>query len=350
MRDPDLDGSGELRLEGVGLVRAQRVRGALRTEGLLSRGIPDLADRARVGNVKVRFQDALSSTSIRTSTLSARSGSSRATASSIPCPRIWTSQRSRSSFVTSGGARGAGDCTRATRLSESSAIRKSGDSETTNVKHESGDTRIRWRGEIRAIQCRAWIWRYRVDNRTHNHVGYNLWIDGEASEEREAFIVAISEKQYEKLRFGIGDVAAGTAWPCVKAKHDIADYYRAGSLKILSRPDESAGSEAIVEPPFVGPMPPLEVFERRGARMLDLRRWRSKCMPCIWANQSAVEIEYNFGKSKRFRKETFCYGPRSCPNYTMGRPRAVPYYGDSYSSLDDGALDECCAGHREWDE
>ncbi len=60
MRDPDLNGSGKLCLQRVGLVRAQGFRGGLRTEGLSSRGIPDLADSARVGNIKVRFQDALS--------------------------------------------------------------------------------------------------------------------------------------------------------------------------------------------------------------------------------------------------------------------------------------------------
>ena len=60
MRDPDLNGAGELRLERVGLVRAEGFRRGSRTEGLLSRGVPDLADRARVGDIKVRFQDALS--------------------------------------------------------------------------------------------------------------------------------------------------------------------------------------------------------------------------------------------------------------------------------------------------
>ena len=57
--------------------------------------------------------------------------------------------------------------------------------------------------------------------------------------------------------------------------------------------------------------------------MLDAKLWRKQCFACMWANKSAVEIEYKFGKVKRYRKETFCYGPRSCPLYDTGPPRQV---------------------------
>ena len=40
--------------------------------------------------------------------------------------------------------------------------------------------RIRWQGKIQAIQCRAWVWRYRTDNRTHHPLGFNVWIEGDA--------------------------------------------------------------------------------------------------------------------------------------------------------------------------
>jgi len=215
------------------------------------------------------------------------------------------------------------------------------------AKSESSTTRIRWQGAIQAVQCRAWVWRYRTDNRTHHHLGFNLWVDGEVDGQSGKFIVAISDTQQGKLQFRIGDVAKGTAWPCVKARHDIADFYRAGGMRILSRRDTPTEQEA---PPFVGTPPPLAVFESRGARMLDAKRWRKACMTCMWANKSAVEIEYNFGKSKRYRKETFCYGPRASQLYEMGRPRPVPYYGVDYPSMDDGGREDCCAGHRGWDE
>ena len=40
--------------------------------------------------------------------------------------------------------------------------------------------RVRWQGQIEAVQCRAWVWRYKTDNRTHHHLGFNLFVEGEA--------------------------------------------------------------------------------------------------------------------------------------------------------------------------
>jgi len=203
-------------------------------------------------------------------------------------------------------------------------------------------SRIRWQGQIESIHCRAWVWRYKMDNRTHHHLGFNLFLKGDADGQAGRFIVAISDTQHTKLKFRIGDVFKGTAWPCVKAKHDIADYYRAGAFKAMIRADEQTAPEG---PPFTGLLPPTEVFERRGARMLDLKLWRKQCSTCMWANRSAVEIEYKFGKVKRYRKETFCYGPRSCTLYDVGPPREVPYF-DSYPSTDEGWMDELCTQQR----
>lgn len=212
---------------------------------------------------------------------------------------------------------------------------------------EEISSRIHWQGEIYAVQCRAWVWRYITDNRTHHHLGYNLWIEGEAAGETGKFIVAVSDTQHRKMQFRIGDVVKGTAWPCIKAKHDIADFYRAGGFKLISRRDER---REYTKPPFANLLPPIEVFEARGARMLCQKKWRKACMTCMWANKSAVEIEYNFGKTKRYRKETFCYGPKSCPFYEMGKPRPVPYIRFDFTVMDNGGLDECCTGHRGYDE
>ena len=211
---------------------------------------------------------------------------------------------------------------------------------------DESNSRIQWQGQILAVQVRAWVWRYRTDNRTHHHLGFNLWIEGEAAGESRKFIVAVSDAQHCKLKLRIGDVVKGTAWTCAKAKHDIADFYRAGGLKLISRRNTETDRRP---PPFLGTPPPIKVFETRGARMLDPQRWRKACMNCVWANKSAVEIEYNFGRVKRYRKETFCYGPKSCPLYHMGEPRPVQYI-DGYTSMDDGGLDECCTGHRAYDE
>ena len=84
--------------------------------------------------------------------------------------------------------------------------------------------------------------------------------------------------------------------------------------------------------------------------MLDAKRWRFKCQTCMWANKSRVEIEYVFGKSKRYRSETFCYGPKSCRLYAMGDPREVPYREtwktEGGIEVDDGNLDDCLTSER----
>ena len=213
----------------------------------------------------------------------------------------------------------------------------------SNEPSQQSTSRIRWQGRIESVQCRAWVWRYKMDNRTHHHLGFNLFVKGEAEGAEGRFIVAVSDSQHTKLQFHIGDVMQGTAWPCIQAKHDIADYYRAGRFKAISRADEQADPAG---PPFTGLLPVIEVFERRGPRMLDAKLWRKRCFVCMWANKSAVEIEYKFGKVKRYRKETFCYGPQSCLLYDMGPPRQVQYFG-SIPSIDDGWMDELCTEQRE---
>ncbi len=154
--------------------------------------------------------------------------------------------------------------------------------------------------------------------------------------------MAVSDNQHTKLQFRIGDVFKGTAWPCIKAKHDIADYYRSGGFNALIRADDLTDPAG---PPFRGLLPQTQVFQRRGPRMLNVKLWRKRCFVCMWANKSAVEIEYTFGKVKRYRKETFCYGLRSCPVYDMGPPREAPYF-DTFTSIDDGWMDDLCTEQR----
>lgn len=65
---------------------------------------------------------------------------------------------------------------------------------------------------------------YRLDNRTHSHLGYNLFLDGEVNGLVGPFSVAISEKQQQKVQFRIGDKIKGTAWTKMYAVTEYADY------------------------------------------------------------------------------------------------------------------------------
>ena len=145
--------------------------------------------------------------------------------------------------------------------------------------------------------------------------------------------------------FRIGDVSKGSAWIKLYDVSDYADYYRAGGLNIIKKADLAD----ILPPPYLIEPPVMAVYEKRGARMLSIGCYKGKCFQCAWATMSAVEIEFNWGVSKKYRFESFCYGPRSCKLYKMGKPRAVPYK-DCGSTYDEGWLDDICTERRGEDD
>jgi len=203
-------------------------------------------------------------------------------------------------------------------------------------------TKIKWQGTLVSIQPRTTVWRYVLDNRTHSHIGYNLFLDGKCNGEDVRFSVAISEKQQQKGEFRTGDVLSGTAWTKMYSVTDYADYYRSGLLKrICATPP----AHDTTTPPWKIAPPDLDTYSYRGARMLSLSCWKGKCFECVWANMAAVEIEYDWGVSKKYRFESFCYGPKSCKLYKMGKPRSVPYKGRGIS-YDEGWLDDICTENR----
>jgi len=136
--------------------------------------------------------------------------------------------------------------------------------------------KIEWQGTIVSIQPRTSVWRYRLDNRTHYHRGYNLFLDGEANEIKTQFSVAVSEKQQQKMFFRIGDVVKGSAWTKMYEVSDYADYYRAGGLKIIKK----AGLTETTPPPYLIEPPNMATYEERGARMLSASSYKGKCFQC----------------------------------------------------------------------
>ena len=206
--------------------------------------------------------------------------------------------------------------------------------------------KISFSGVILSVQPRSNVWRYRLDNRTHRMTGYNIFLRGTAEGVEKDFSVAFSEKQQQKFHFHIGDKISGTAWLKKCPKLEYADYYRPGALKKLSEapaPDENTSS------PWIGEVPALSVYDWRGCRMLAQTSWKNKCFTCKWACMANVTIEYNWGKTQKYRFESFCYGPRSCRLYNMGKPRTVPCK-DCDGLYDEGWLDEICTERRKDDD
>ncbi len=196
--------------------------------------------------------------------------------------------------------------------------------------------KVTWSGKIVSVQPRTSVWRYKLDNRTHYYNGYNLFLDGEVNGLRGPFSVAISEKQQKKFDFFIGDEIRGSAWTKKRPAAEYAGYYRAGSFRVINKAERGEVSP----PPFsISPVPDMEVYQWRGARMLSSSCYKGKCFQCVWAAMAAVAIEYDWGKQQKYRYESFCYGPKSCRFYKKGRPRAVPYKGEG-SYYDEGWMDD----------
>ena len=207
--------------------------------------------------------------------------------------------------------------------------------------------KVEWRGTIISIQPRTRVWRYVTDNRTHYHIGYNLFLDGSVNGISAQFSVAISETQQQKAVFHIGDEVQGTAWTKQHPEREFADYYRAGTLKRISK--AVSGIDASNQPWIILP-PDMKTYEDRGARMLSNSLWKTKCFQCVWASMSNVEIIWDFDKRiSKYRFESFCYGPKSCKLYKIGRPRSVPYKGRE-SATDTGWIDDLCTESRGYDE
>lgn len=206
--------------------------------------------------------------------------------------------------------------------------------------------KTKWQGRIVSIQPRTRVWRYVTDNRTHYHIGYNLFLEGVSDQDYCSFVIAISEIQQIKGEFRIGDIISGTAWTKKYPEREYADYYRAGALKIIERSkivDETTS-------PWNGQLPEMEVYEYRGARMLSKSLWKGKCFTCYYATMSNVEIQWDFDRDiKKYRFESFCYGPKSCKYHKPGRERTVPYKGRD-SAVDTGWLDDICTENRGWDD
>jgi len=89
----------------------------------------------------------------------------------------------------------------------------------------------------------------------------------------------------------------------------------------------------------------------RGHRRLDPRIYSTRCTTCIWGCRMPVELITDNWKPwiKKYRFETFCYGPKSCPFYRAGATRKVPARGGIFYE-EENWIDEESTAHRQPDE
>lgn len=204
------------------------------------------------------------------------------------------------------------------------------------------DTKLGWRGEVLAVQPRIRLLRS-FDQRSHSYLGHVLRIRGTLDGEERELVVALGKAAQAKHAFRAGDQVEGKGVPVADTGLETADLYKASGLKLIARGAGPVGEP----PPFLGAPPTLEVYRERGHRRLAARTYATKCTTCIWGCEMAVEmiIDHWNPSRKRYRREAFCYGPKSCPLYAAGPTRKVPgRKGMSWEEED--WVDEDATAHR----
>lgn len=204
------------------------------------------------------------------------------------------------------------------------------------------NTKPKWEGQVLSVQPRIRLTRS-FDQSSHSYLGYLLRIQGTLADETREFAVALGKAAQEKHQFQAGGRASGIGVPVVDTRLETADLYKVSKLRVEARGTEASSSP----PPFLGVPPALEVYRDRGHRRLAAVTYAKKCTTCIWGCEMAVEmiIDHWNPSVRRYRRETFCYGPRSCPSYKAGPTRKVPgRNGMSWEEED--WIDEEATGHR----
>jgi hypothetical protein len=205
--------------------------------------------------------------------------------------------------------------------------------------------KVRWAGRIISVQPRIGLTRS-FDQRSHSYSGYCLFLDGIVDDEEREFSVGLGKVAQAKHQFQVGDELSGEAVPVAYPRRESVEFYRVSKLKVTTR-----GLAADTPPPWHSVPPDLATYRSRGHRRLAARTYNARCNSCLWGCRMPVTmiIDQWEPSKKRYRYETFCYGPKSCSFYKPGPIRKVPgRQGMTWEEED--WVDEDATSHRGWDE
>ena len=176
-------------------------------------------------------------------------------------------------------------------------------------------------GKIISIQPRIRLTRS-FDEASHTYLGYAITLDGELDNTNTTFSIGVGKAAHAKHQFKVNDVISGECVQVPDPDTEPTDYYKVSKLKVITR---STTITNISEPWELVP-PELEVYRERGHRRLAARTYDTKCSSCMWGARMPVEIiidNWNSRGRRKYRFETFCYGPLSCKLYKAGPNRKV---------------------------
>jgi hypothetical protein len=174
------------------------------------------------------------------------------------------------------------------------------------------EEKLQFEGALTSIQPRIRLNRS-FDESWHSYLGYALTI---ASSDGSSVSVGISEKLHEKHRLHSGMVVSLSCKAVEDPRLESVEFYRVTGFKVLGQGEAELAS----------PLPPsLAVYRERGPRRLSAKTYEGVCASCIWGCKMAVEITVDQWKPwiRKYRVETFCYGPKSCKHYRPGPNRKV---------------------------
>ena len=206
--------------------------------------------------------------------------------------------------------------------------------------------KIIWSGRIISVQPRIRLMRS-FDQRNHNYLGYVLQVQGVIEGQERILCIGIGKAAQAKHQFQAGDLASGKSEVVSDVRTEVAGYYKTSELRLFKKTEESA----VPPPPWHGPPPDLEIYRQRGHRRLNPRTYEEKCGTCIWGCRMPVEMtidQWNSSK-KKYRFETFCFGPKSCILYKAGPTRKVPGRKRMMWEEEDW-VDEDAVSHRGMDD
>lgn len=207
--------------------------------------------------------------------------------------------------------------------------------------------KIVWSGRLLGVQPRIRLLRS-FDQWHHAYLGYCLFLEGSVGMRQERFSVGVGAKAHQKHGFRAGMDVKGKAAPVQRQETEPVQMYKASGILAAATPAIDTAGEG---PPWLGVPPELPAYRARGHRRLDPCTYRSACARCMWGCRMPVEItldHWNPSK-KKYRFETFCYGPKSCPAYRAGKCRTVPGRKGMVWEEEDW-VDEQMTAHRGEDE
>ncbi|MBN2375562.1 MAG: hypothetical protein JXD22_04120 [Sedimentisphaerales bacterium] len=183
------------------------------------------------------------------------------------------------------------------------------------------ENKLCWQGNLISVHPRIRLLRS-FDQRSHSYLGYALNINGMIGDEERVFLVGIGKGAQAKHKFQAGDIISGQCQLVEDNRLETVEFYKVSKLKMVRK----AKPQEDTPPPWLGVPPDIETYRVRGHRRLDVRTYERKCQSCIWGCIMAVEMiidQWN-PSQKKYRQETFCYGPKSCAFYKPGPTRKVP--------------------------